>query len=76
MLAGPHPRSLSLGGCRASSFDKLRTTLSHAEGSLGPQALPETPSPRAPELPSPSGMPTLGHQLPSKPSNRCWQLYS
>ena len=38
-LAGPHPRSLSLGDCRASSFDTLRTTLSDVEGSLGPQAL-------------------------------------
>ena len=52
-LAGPHPRSLSLGGAAdaalpsgASSFGKLRTTLSDVEGSLGPQALPEPPSPR------------------------------
>jgi VWFA-related protein len=34
---------------RASPFDTLRTTLSYAEGSLGPQALPQLPSSPAPQ---------------------------
>ena len=39
---GPDLRSLSRGDFRASSFGKLRTTLSHVEGSLGPQALQDS----------------------------------
>ncbi len=37
---------------RASSFGKLRTTLSYVEGSLGPQALPQFPRSPVPPFPS------------------------
>ena len=42
--AGTHPQALLARRLRASSFDKLRTTLSYVEGSLGPQALLLRPS--------------------------------